>query len=200
LNVVGILLAAGHSRRFGAENKLIQSLADGAMMALSSARNLTAALPHSVGIIRPGSVLQAGLTEIGIMVTTCQEHEKDMAASLAAAIRYARSIYPQAGGYVIALADMPYIRSQTIHEVAKRIDSGAGIGTGIIVPMHQGRRGHPVGFSARFTEELLDLTGDQGARSLFEKHPSELGFFDCDDPGILVDIDTPADLMKMRSD
>jgi molybdenum cofactor cytidylyltransferase len=197
LNVVGILLAAGHSRRFGAENKLIQKLADGTMMALSSAQHLMAALPRSVGVVRADSVLQTNLTELGMAITTCTEHEQEMAVSLSAAVRHARFIYPQAGGYVIALADMPYIRPQTIHEIAKRIDSGAA---GIVVPRYQGKRGHPVGFSARFTEELLDIAGDQGARALFEKYPSELEFFDCDDPGILVDIDTPADLTKTRPD
>ncbi|MDP2246922.1 MAG: nucleotidyltransferase family protein [Nitrosomonadales bacterium] len=191
MNVVGILLAAGHSRRFGAKNKLIQSLADGAMMALSSAGHLMTALPHSVAIVRPDSVLQAKLADLGLMVTCCQQDEQDMAASLVAAVRYGQSIYPETSGYVIALADMPYIHSQTIYEVAKRIDSG---GPGIVVPRYQGRRGHPVGFSARFTEELLVLTGDQGAKVLLEKYPSELDFFECEDPGILVDIDTPVEL------
>jgi len=93
-------------------------------------------------------------------------------------------------GFVIALADMPYINSQTTSAIASKLSEGASI----VVPTYQGKRGHPVGFSAKFRGELESLHGDEGARSILKRYPDEVVFLECDDSGILADIDTPADL------
>jgi molybdenum cofactor cytidylyltransferase len=191
LQVIGILLAAGHSRRFGIHNKLQQTLPDGRMLALSSARHLLAVIPQSVAIVRAGQdELKSVLAEAGLQVTVCGDHQQEMGDSLAAAVHFAVSLYPQTAGVVIALADMPAISPCTIAAVAGRIAAGAGI----VVPVFQGKRGHPVGFSVSFVEQLLSLKGDQGARVLLEKYSSALVFHECDDAGILLDIDTPLDL------
>lgn len=191
MDVVGILLAAGHSRRFGAQNKLTQRLPDSRMLALSSAQNLLAVLPQSIGVVRSQYVeLQSTLAGAGLQLVICGEHEQEMGDSLAAGIRHAIRLYPQSRGFVIALGDMPYIQPETIREIASRIEAGGGI----VVPTYQGKRGHPVGFAARFAADLLALNGDQGARILFERYSAEVERFECNDPGILLDIDTPEDL------
>jgi molybdenum cofactor cytidylyltransferase len=95
-----------------------------------------------------------------------------------------------ARGWLIALADMPWIRPTTIAAVAGAIRAGAPLAA----PFYQGRRGHPVGFGAAFGKELCALHGDEGARSLIQCHAGELGRLDCDDAGVLADIDVPADL------
>ena len=193
MDVVGILLSAGHSRRFGAKNKLMQRLPDGSRLALSSAQHLLQALPVCIGVVRPQDVeLQSELTAAGLQLAVCTEQDLEMAASLVTGVRQACVLYPQARGYVIALADMPYIQAQSIVEVAKRINAGHGI----VVPAFRGKRGHPVGFSAMFTAELLELKGDSGARALIDKHQAELELFECNDPGILMDIDMPQDLLN----
>jgi len=191
MDVVGILLAAGHSRRFGVQNKLMQKLPDSRMLGLSSAQNLLAALPQSIAVVRSHYVeLQSTLAAVGMQLVVCGEQEQEMGDSLAAGIRHAIRRYPQSRGFVIALGDMPYIQPETIREIANRIAAGAGI----VVPSYQGKRGHPVGFAARFLADLLALSGDQGARILFERYPAEVERVECNDPGILLDIDTPADL------
>lgn len=160
------------------------------MMALSSAASLVQALPLSVGIVRPDNVeLQASLMELGMAIHTCEFDE--MSASLGAGIRHGMLTYPVSTGVVIALADMPYILTETIFQVAEKLDANGGI----VVPTYQGRRGHPVGFSAKFYDELQNLAGDKGARELIERNPSMVTFLEVDDPGILLDIDTPGDVL-----
>ena len=76
----------------------------------------------------------------------------------------------------------------------RRVADAVGGGTPIAAPRFNGTRGHPVGFSRRFASELAALRGDSGARDVLERHRSEIVLIDCDDPGVLLDIDARADL------
>jgi molybdenum cofactor cytidylyltransferase len=70
-------------------------------------------------------------------------------------------------------------------------------GHSVAFAQHQGRRGHPVAFSAELYSELIGLTGDEGARRLVARYPSHA--VDVDDPGVLIDIDTSEDLKVQRN-
>lgn len=189
--MVGILLAAGFSRRFGSADKLLHRLADGTPVGVAAARNLLDALPISVAVVRPDNQeLAMQLKAAGLLVVRCTEQEQLMADSLAAAIRFAAGLPEADSGFVIALADMPFIRPDTIAAVANALTAGASI----VVPTYQGQRGHPVGFAPKFSSELEKLEGDEGARSILRRHASEIHMLECDDAGILRDIDIPADI------
>jgi molybdenum cofactor cytidylyltransferase len=204
LSMIGILLAAGFSRRFGPTNKLLQTLPDGRQIGLAAAENLIQALPLTIAVLRPDNKeLAALLRNAGLEIVYC--HAQEMADSLSTAIRYSAKFSEanfdktgfaeSSGGYVIALADMPYVHPQTISSVAQEVRAG----TTIAVPTYQGQSGHPVGFSARFRSELEQLSGDEGARSILKRYADEIKLLACDDAGIIADIDTPADLAKLRS-
>jgi molybdenum cofactor cytidylyltransferase len=190
--MVGILLAAGFSRRFGAADKLLQPLPDGRPIALASAENLIKAIPVSIAVLRSeNKVLAELLSSAGFKVVFCNENDQEMADSLVKAIRFSANFEAANDGFVIALADMPYIATSTISAVANKLSSS---GASIVIPTYNGQRGHPVGFAARFRSELENLHGDEGARSIIKRYPNEIELLPCDDPGILADIDTPADL------
>jgi molybdenum cofactor cytidylyltransferase len=193
--MIGILLAAGFSRRFGASNKLLETLPKGCPIALASAKSLIKAIPFSIAVVRPeNKELVNLLQDAGLKVLFCSEQDTEMADSLSAAINFSAAFGESSDGFIIALADMPYINSQTTAAIASKLGEGASI----VVPTYQGKRGHPVGFSAKFRTELESLQGDEGARSILKRYPEEIFFLDCDDSGILTDIDTPADLMLKR--
>ena len=189
--MVGILLAAGFSLRFGSTNKLLQCLPDGRPIALASAENLIKAIPVSIAVLRPKN---RDLTELlinaGLRIVFCREDDQKMADSLATGIRFSVNFEAANDGFVIALADMPYIQTETIVAVANKVADGASI----VIPTYQNQRGHPVGFSAKFRSELENLQGDEGARSIIKRYTDELLLLPTDDAGILVDIDTPNDL------
>lgn len=69
-----------------------------------------------------------------------------MADSLAAAIRFSVNVEANSDGFVIALADMPYIQPETIRAVADSLAEGASI----VIPIYQNQRGHPVVFLQNF--------------------------------------------------
>lgn len=191
--MIGILLAAGFSRRFGASNKLLQPIMDGRPIALASAQNLIQAMPTSIAIVRPeNTVLATMLQQAGFTVFACKESEQEMAASLAAAIRFSADFEAANHGFVIALADMPYIQPATIRLVANSLNSSQSI----VIPTYHGQRGHPVAFAAQHRSELEALQGDEGARSIVKRYANAVHLLPCEDAGILTDIDTPEDLKR----
>ena len=189
--MVGILLSAGFSRRFGSDDKLLQLLPDGRPIALASAESLIKAMPISIAVVRSENIVLAELlSNAGLKVVFCNEDDQEMADSLSTAIRFSSSLEAANDGFVIALADMPYIEPATIKTVATNLSTGASI----VIPTYLGQRGHPVGFSAKFRSELESLQGDEGARSIIKRYPNEVELLQCDDAGVLADIDTQADL------
>lgn len=189
--MVGILLSAGFSRRFGSADKLLQLLPDGRPIALASAESLIKAMPISIAVVRSENIVLAELlSNAGLKVVFCNENDQEMADSLSTAIRFSSSLEAANDGFVIALADMPYIEPATIKTVATNLSTGASI----VIPTYLGQRGHPVGFSAKFRSELESLQGDEGARSIIKRYPNEVELLQCDDAGVLADIDTQADL------
>lgn len=189
--MVGILLAAGFSRRFGVEDKLLQLLPDGRLISVAAAEHLIEAIPSCIAVVRAeNKVLADLLTRLGFKLVFCDDNKQEMADSLASAINFSAGFAEADDGFVIALADMPYIKAETIRAVGKRLGEGADI----VIPTYQGQRGHPVGFAGKFRHELENLQGDEGARSIIKLHVSDVTLLACEDAGILADIDTPADL------
>ncbi len=190
-SIVGILLAAGSSSRFGGE-KLLQPLPDGVAIAAHAARNLLAAVPSVFAVVRWGDFpLYDMLEQEGCHCTMFEGAARGMGASLAHGVAQAR----EADGWVIALADMPNIRPETIGRIVAALEAGALIAA----PVHGGQRGHPVGFAARLRPELEALGGDEGARAVLERHRGDVKLIECDDPGIFVDIDRREDLARLKS-
>lgn len=188
--IVGILLAAGFSRRFGQQDKLLYPLAHGLSVAETAGQALLAALPNAIAVVRQENVtLQMDLARLGYTVIRCEAGDINMADSLRAGVLAAQANFPGASGYVIALADMPFIRPDTIREIAHQLKHAA-----IVQPTVNSQRGHPVGFSSRFSNELIAIQGDQGAREVLQAHQNEVLLLPCQDDGILRDIDTLADL------
>lgn len=187
--IVGVLLAAGAGVRFGG-GKLVHPLDDGVAIAAHAARNLIAAGLHVVAVTRLGDFPLADmLEEEGCQVMPCAESIRGMGHTLAHGIASSRD----AGGWVVALADMPRIRPATIAAVAAAIADGALIAA----PQYRGERAHPVGFGSSLREELLFLSGDTGAKSVLQRHLDAILLIDSDDPGVVLDIDLKADLGRI---
>ena len=106
-----------------------------------------------------------------------------MGDSIAAAVRATRD----ATGWLVLPGDLPLVRPESLRAVAAALG-----GHDVVLPRHGGMRGHPVGFSAACRDELLALTGAEGAARVVKAHAAHA--LDLDDPGIVTDIDTPADL------
>jgi molybdenum cofactor cytidylyltransferase len=180
-----LLLAAGLARRFGGD-KLSACLPDGRQVGAASLATACAAWPDVLCVARPGTAMASIARQAGVPVVECPEAVDGMGLSLAAGVRASAS----AAGWVIALADMPFVLPATVRAVAEAVSRGAGI----VAPVHADERGHPVGFRDALGPALVALRGDEGARTVVAAHRAMLQLLPVDDPGILRDIDRPSDL------
>lgn len=202
---VGILLAAGRGRRFdpaGIHNKLLQPLAGSDPVAMASARALLAVLPRVVAVVAcDDDGVADALRAAGCEITVCPDAGRGMAASLVHGLRACAPACTPSGAaaagsdvasarasWIVALGDMPFVKPATIAALAAALADGAQIAA----PVYGGQRGNPVGFGPLHLPALLALRGDHGARAILSNHPVTL--VSVDDPGILRDIDLPADL------
>jgi molybdenum cofactor cytidylyltransferase len=189
-NATGILLAAGLGTRFdpsGVQNKLLAPLPGGVPVAVQSARRLLAVAAEVVAVVRPGAeTLASVLDEAGCKVVVSADAGRGMGATLAAAVRAT----PDAGGWIVALGDMPWIEPATIEAVARALDAGAEL----VAPYYRGTRGHPVGFGSVHRDALASLDGDAGARGILARMTPLI--VEVDDPNVLRDVDLPSDLPR----
>ena len=187
-DICGILLAAGRSTRFGT-NKLLHPLPDGNPIAAASGRAMLGVLPRVVAVVRPDDRILIDLfAREGIAtVLACNSHE-GIGSSLSAAVAATK----EAPGWIVALADMPYIRPATYSLVLNALAAGSELAA----PIYRGHRGHPVGFSSTFRDALTQLRGDEGAQAILRQYEGLVDRIAPDDPGVLLDIDFPEDIRK----
>lgn len=185
----GILLAAGQSRRFGG-NKLLHPLADGIAVVVHSARRLQSVLPRTIVVVNASDRETIELLENEhVQIVLNHQAKSGMGTSIACGVRASRD----ADGWVIALADMPYIKTRTLRNVAAGITGDSSI----CAPVYCGRRGHPVGFGRAYADELMRLANDKGARRILSDNRVYLDLVESHDKGVVADIDRPEDVLAV---
>lgn len=181
-----VILAAGRSARFGSDKRRAMGPWGGPLLhhIVKLYRPFFADLAV---VIRPDDHFGLEACEASAAIPLINpEAERGMGRSLAIGAAWLRDI--DASCAVIALGDMPWIDPGTISAVAAE-----GLAHQCpVAPVFQGRLGFPRALPASLFSELVTLTEDRGASSLLDWEKAHL--FDCKDPGILRDIDTPSDI------
>lgn len=193
----GILLAAGFGRRFQEESgsdqdKLLATLpqqGDKQQKVLwHSAKALITALPNSMAVVQPQQIERKKiLQELGFVVIESTNAAHGMGYAIADAIQASKN----ADGWLIALADMPWLTSELIQQVGAKIINPQCIAA----PRFHGKRGQPVAFGAVWFERLIVLSGDSGAKELLQA--AVIDWVDWCDDSIHRDVDSHQDLTKI---
>ena len=188
-----IVLAAGRGSRFlGADHKLAQRLGSATVFATTLRHAVATQLPVVVVTTQAfADVARRSVAARDVIVLPEVGTPGQEALGMGYSISSGVSAIPDAGGWLILPGDMPMVRSDTMLEVARELADHA-----VVFAQHKGVRGHPVGFSAELYSELVTLRGDEGARRLVARYPA-IGV-EVDDPGVLIDVDTEADLESVR--
>lgn len=186
---VVVVLAAGKGSRFaGSQHKLAQPFGSssvlGSVLASVQASGLTLVVVATAAMAQEAARF---VPTREIVVLRDEEAARGMGHSIAAGV----SARADAPGWLVLPGDMPLVKPSTLLTVADAVAQHP-----VVYAQHQGRRGHPVGFAGELLSELLQLAGDEGARRLVARYPAWGA--EVQDPGVLLDVDTVADLEAAR--
>ena len=188
--ISAIVLAAGTSSRMGSPKPLLmlggRSLLEHVLAMVRDARvdEIIVVLGHEADRVRDRVSLD------GARAVVNPAYAEGMSTSLGAGVRAAD---PRSDGFLIVLGDQPFVASATINAL---IDRRNGSLAKILIPTYEGRRGNPVLLDRSLSEDVQSITGDQGCRAIFGRHTRGILEVPVEDPGILVDLDTPEQVAR----
>ncbi|MFT7221017.1 MAG: molybdenum cofactor cytidylyltransferase [Candidatus Azotimanducaceae bacterium] len=191
-----MVLAAGSSRRFGADKRRA-TLPNGQLVVEQTTSKALEAFDQVLLVLRNedepfASELVERLNHPNLQTFCAPDSALGMGHSLAGA---AALIDGWQAAFIL-LADMPFITTETLNHLREEMLRAANDQT-ILIPEYQGERGQPVGFAKKYFEALRALSGDTGARHLIKQYGANVSAIPVSDRGILQDIDTPADLSAL---
>jgi molybdenum cofactor cytidylyltransferase len=191
MNIAAIVLAAGRSSRMG-RNKLLE-LIDGKPMVARVAETALesgAACPVIAVTGFEADQITAALRGLDVTIVNNPDFEQGLSTSLRAGLA---ALPPDCEGVVILLGDMPQIEPSDIGAlIVAAKDRNA-----ICVPVNAGKVGNPILWGAAYFPEMMQLTGDAGAKQLLAKHPECIVEVPIASDRIFTDIDTPSDLARL---
>lgn len=183
--VSAILLGAGESRRMGA-NKLALPWGRETVFERVLETILRSGIAEVIVVVSPRTRrLMGQMRQARVRVVTNRDFRKGMGASIQKGVK---ALDPRSRGILIALGDQPLLHPRTVDALMAAYSQNKGL---IVVPVYQGRRGHPVLFDRRFENELRSLSDDAGGRSILANHAEEVFELRTRSAGVVKDLDTP---------
>lgn len=194
--IAALLLAAGSSRRFGPDNKLL-ALLDGKPVVRRTAEALAASRVSRIVVVTgaDANLVATALDGLGAGFVHNPVHDQGMGASLAAGIA---SLDREAAGVLVCLGDMPLVSSALIDTLIHAFRS-TGCARIVLPTSTDGRAGHPVLWPRPCFSDLAALSGDRGGKHLLARHAALVERVAVTGENAFADIDTPADLRRHRS-
>ncbi|AVS93620.1 nucleotidyltransferase family protein [Paracidovorax avenae] len=187
--VAGIILAAGASSRFGSDKRRAL-LADGTPMLAAVAGSFARVFARTAVVLPPGDAFGLELcTRLGLDAVPNERCREGQGASLAAAMQWSLA-QPGLQAVVVGLADMPWVHEDTLAALRDALVQFPGEPA---MPLWRGQPGNPRGIPQRCFASLAQASGAQAAAHRIDWGAAHT--VAVDDPGIVRDVDTPADLV-----
>ncbi len=192
IRVAGIVLAAGSSSRMGTPKQLLpfrgKTILDQVILTakLSDLDPIVVVLGHGAAAIRK----KVDLTDICVVENS--DHAAGQSSSLKKGVA---AVGHQCDGAMFLLGDQPLVAHETINTLIRAFRAAL---PPIVIPFCNGKRGNPVIIHHQLFSLVDTLTGDTGARALFDRYRESILVVNTDDTGILFDVDTVVDFRKLQ--
>ena len=190
--VSAILLAAGASRRMGRPKPLLP-VGDRPSVVRCIEALRHAGVAEVVVVVAKGGVGDAvarAVTHLGATIATNPDAGSDMAGSIRVALAAAD---PSASGVLVALCDHPLVAPGTVSVLRAEHTLHPDA---ILVPVYEGRKGHPTLFPRAILEEIAALPT---LRDVVRKDQARVREIDVGDEGVILEMDTPEEYARLLS-
>ena len=189
--ITAIVLAAGESRRMGRQKLLLPYV--GGTVVEYIVRQLQVCAVSDIIVVtgKDREGVEAVLASSPVSFAFNAGYAQGMLSSVRRGIQAAPR---DTDGYLIVLGDQPSLRTAVVNSIIAAFRENRS--AGIVVPIHQGRRGHPVLFSSTYREEVLSGLDDTGLRGLLGAHPEAVVEVSVDSDAVLRDMDYPEDYQR----
>jgi len=128
-----------------------------------------------------------------VSIATNPDYRTGMLSSVRCGLR---ALPQDCDAVMVVLGDQPAVTTDLVDEL---IQSFKATDKGVLVPLHDGKRGHPILFSVRYREEILTQYDDVGLRGLLRAHPADIFEMPVATPTVLSDMDYPEDYRQQVS-
>lgn len=182
-----VVLAAGSSERMG-RAKVLLSFAGKTVIGHIVDQIASSVVDRIYVVVgSEGERIREAVSGHEVTVVRNPDHHEGMLSS----VRCGLHALPRAATAVlVVLGDQPRITPSVVDALFSALSIS---GKGIVVPVHQGHRGHPLVFRSRYIPEVLDRYDPVGLRGLLAAHPDDIAEVDVPEDSVLSDMDTPAD-------
>ena len=187
MKLTGLILAAGESRRMGSPKALLTYGGETFLDRLIGVLGQSCS-PVVVVLGREAERIRAGLKRAGeATLIVNPEPQRGQLSSLQCGLG---AVATDSEGVVFIPVDCPAVRASTVAAIAARFRERQSPEL-LVIPRHDGKRGHPVCVTRELIPRFLALPPDAQAREVIHGHRDVTAYVDVDDPGILEDIDDP---------
>jgi molybdenum cofactor cytidylyltransferase len=194
MTIVPVILAAGNSQRAGSPKALLR------IRDQTFVRHILDEF-HAAGLLDVIVVLGAAAEDVakelantGATMVVNHYYQDGQLSSVIEGVKAAEQL--RADAILLHPVDHPLIRREIVAILAARFRE---TNAPLILPVFQGRRGHPVLFSAKLFAELKSAPPEIGARSVVWAHALEIIEVETEDEGVVANINTPQDYENLRS-
>ena len=193
-NIGVILLAGGNSSRLGRPKQLLTL--EGETLLQHSLQVASASQAHPIVLVlgAQADIIKNDVDKLNLHIVQNNDWEEGMASSIRAGIKALTRIEPDAEGSILMVCDQPYVTSSLLN---KLISVHQRTGKPIIASMYENTFGPPVLFHHSVFDELIQLKGDVGAKSILQKHADDVEVIPF--PEGTYDVDTEADYERIKS-
>ena len=185
--IAALVLAAGRSRRMAPLNKLLVPDDHGLPMVARVVANVLASHARPVVVVTgyESGRVEAALAGRPVLFAHAEDYAEGLSASLKAGLA---ALPPDIEGVVVCLGDMPLVPGPMIDRLIAAFDPEEG--RAIAMPTFRGKQGNPMLWAVEFLPEMMQITGDVGARHLAGKHADRVVEVEMADDAVLRDFDT----------
>jgi molybdenum cofactor cytidylyltransferase len=190
-DIWAIILAAGESKRMGFP-KMLLSINGKSMLENVILNVIGSYIDHAIVVLGAGSELLTDITsKYSLKICLNDNYKEGMLSSVKCGFR---NLPLDFEAVMIFQGDQPLITPKVINKV---IEAYKNSDKGIVIPVHEKKRGHPLLINRKYIDKIDQLDNSVGLRSLAYTYPDDVLEIEINDPCILRDFDTYTDYLKV---